>query len=37
MRRMRIPHYALHLLVALALVGSATVLAAVGSYSHMLW
>ncbi len=34
---MRIPHYALHLLVALALVGSATVLAAVGSYSHMLW
>lgn len=37
MRRMRIPHYALHLVAALALVGSVTVVAAVGSYSHMLW
>lgn len=37
MRRMRIPHYALHLLGALALVGSITVLALVGSYSRMLW
>ncbi|HKF52752.1 MAG TPA: M23 family metallopeptidase [Candidatus Acidoferrales bacterium] len=37
MRRMRIPHYALHLLVALALVGSATVLVAVGTYSRTLW
>ena len=37
MRRMRIPHYALHLLVVLALVGGATVLAAVGSYSRLLW
>lgn len=37
MRRMRIPHYALHLLVLLALVGGATVLVAVGSYSRMLW
>jgi murein DD-endopeptidase MepM/ murein hydrolase activator NlpD len=37
MRRMRIPHYALHLLVVLAVVGGATVLAAVGSYSRLLW
>lgn len=37
MRRMRIPHYALHALVLLALVGGVTVLVAVGSYSRMLW
>ena len=37
MRRMRIPHYALHVLVALAVVGSATVVAAVGTYSRLLW
>lgn len=37
MRRMRIPHYAIHLLMVLAAVGGVTVLAAVGSYSHMLW
>jgi murein DD-endopeptidase MepM/ murein hydrolase activator NlpD len=37
MRRMRIPHYAIHLLMVLAAVGSVTVLAAVGSYSRLLW
>ncbi len=37
MRRMRIPHYALHLVVLLALVGGVTVLVALGSYSRMLW
>lgn len=37
MRRMRIPHYAVHLLAVLVLVGGATVLVAVGSYSRMLW
>lgn len=37
MRRMRIPHYALHLVAALALVGTITVLAAVGTYSRLLW
>ena len=37
MRRMRVPHYALHLLVVLAVVGGATVLAAVGTYSRLLW
>jgi murein DD-endopeptidase MepM/ murein hydrolase activator NlpD len=37
MRRMRVPHYALHALVVLAVVGGATVLAAVGTYSRLLW
>jgi murein DD-endopeptidase MepM/ murein hydrolase activator NlpD len=37
MRRMRVPHYALHVLVILAVVGGVTVTAAVGSYSRMLW
>ncbi len=37
MRKVRIPVYALHLVVALALVGGVTVLAAAGSYSRMLW
>lgn len=37
MRRMRVPYYAVHLLAVLVIVGGATVLAAVGSYSHLLW
>jgi murein DD-endopeptidase MepM/ murein hydrolase activator NlpD len=37
MKRLRVPFYALHLLVALAVVGSMSVVAAVGSYSRMLW
>jgi murein DD-endopeptidase MepM/ murein hydrolase activator NlpD len=37
MRRVQIPFYVLHLLVALAVVGSITVAAGVGSYSRMLW
>ena len=36
-RRLRVPIYALHLLALLAIVGGATVLVAVGSYSRMLW
>ena len=36
-RRVRVPIYALHLLALLAIVGGATVLVAVGSYSRMLW
>lgn len=36
-RKVRIPAYALHLVVALAIVGGVTVLAAVSSYSRMLW
>ena len=36
-RRMRVPHYVLHVLAALAVVGGITVVAAVGSYSRMLW
>ena len=36
-RRVRIPDYVLHLLTILAIVGGVTVLAAVGSYSRMLW
>lgn len=36
-RRLRIPVYMLHLLTLLAIVGGVTVLAAVGSYSRMLW
>ncbi|HWG57410.1 MAG TPA: M23 family metallopeptidase [Candidatus Acidoferrales bacterium] len=37
MRRFRVPFYALNLLVVLAVVGGATVLAGVVSYSRMLW
>lgn len=37
MRRIRIPAYALHVLAVFVLVGGITVLAAVGSYSRMLW
>ena len=37
MRRVRIPAYALHVLAIFVLVGGVTVLAAVGSYSRMLW
>ncbi len=37
MRKLRVPVYALHLIVALAVVGGITVLAAVSSYSRMLW
>ncbi len=37
LRRLRIPIYLLHLLTILAIVGGITVLAAVGSYSRMLW
>ena len=36
-RRMRVPHYVLHVLGVLAVVGGITVVAAVGSYSRMLW
>lgn len=37
MRRMRIPSYALHVMAVFAIVGGITVLAAIGSYSRMLW
>jgi murein DD-endopeptidase MepM/ murein hydrolase activator NlpD len=37
MRRIRVPFYALPLLMALAVVGGITVTAALGSYSRMLW
>lgn len=37
MRRIRIPAYALHVMAVFAIVGGITVLAAVGSYSRMLW
>lgn len=37
MRRVRIPHYVLHLLVVLMIVGGATVMVAFGSYSRLLW
>lgn len=37
MRRIRVPFYILHLLSALAIVGGITVIAAMGSYSRMLW
>jgi murein DD-endopeptidase MepM/ murein hydrolase activator NlpD len=37
LRKIRVPAYALHLLLLLAIVGSVTVLAAVGSYTRMLW
>lgn len=35
--KLRIPLYVLHLLAGLAIVGSITVVAAVGSYTRMLW
>ena len=37
MRRLRVPFYALHLLVILAIVGGITVTAAIGSYSRVFW
>ncbi len=37
MRRVRVPVYILHFFALLAIVGGITVLAAVGSYSRMLW
>jgi murein DD-endopeptidase MepM/ murein hydrolase activator NlpD len=37
MRRVGIPAYALHVMAVFAVVGGITVLAAVGSYSRMLW
>jgi len=37
MRRVRLPHYVVHLVGALALVGCITVLAGVSSYSRMVW
>jgi len=37
MRKVSVPVYVLHLLAILAVVGSITVAAAVGSYSRMLW
>lgn len=37
MRRVRIPVYALHVLAVFAVVGGITVIAAMGSYSRMLW
>jgi murein DD-endopeptidase MepM/ murein hydrolase activator NlpD len=36
-RRIRVPFYALHGMLALVLVGMVTVVAALGSYSRMLW
>src|SRR5713226_4083279 len=36
-RKVRVPFYVLHLLMLLAIVGGATVLAAVGSYTRMMW
>src|SRR5580704_18004605 len=37
MRRVRVPFYVLHFLAILAAVGGITVIAAMGSYSRMLW
>jgi murein DD-endopeptidase MepM/ murein hydrolase activator NlpD len=37
LRKLRIPHYVVHLLALFALVGGMTVFAAVTSYSRMLW
>src|ERR1700739_2461953 len=37
MRKLGVPAYVLHGIAALAIIGSITVLAAVGSYSRMLW
>src|SRR5712691_6696323 len=36
-RKVRVPFYVLHLLMLLAVVGGVTVLAAVGSYTRMMW
>lgn len=36
-RKVRVPFYVVHLLVAFAVVGGITTIAAVGSYSRMLW
>ena len=36
-RKITLPGYLLHLVVLLAIVGGVTVLAAVGSYTRMLW
>jgi murein DD-endopeptidase MepM/ murein hydrolase activator NlpD len=36
-RRLRIPHYVMHLLLLLVIVGGVTVGAALGSYTRMLW
>src|SRR6266852_5727520 len=36
-RKVRVPFYVLHLLMLLAIVGGASVLAAVGSYTRMMW
>jgi murein DD-endopeptidase MepM/ murein hydrolase activator NlpD len=37
LRKMIVPAYVIHALAALAIIGSITVVAAVGSYSRMLW
>lgn len=37
MRRVRLPHYVVHIFAFLALVGCITVLAGVGSYGRMVW
>src|SRR5260370_33181311 len=37
LRKLVVPAYALHALAALAIIGSITVVGAVGSYSRMLW
>lgn len=37
MRRIRVPFYVVHVLTALVVVGGITVMAAMGSYSRMLW
>lgn len=37
LRKISVPVYVLHLLALLAVVGSITVVAAAGSYTHMLW
>jgi murein DD-endopeptidase MepM/ murein hydrolase activator NlpD len=37
MRRVHVPHYVVHLLALLAVVGGITVLAGMGSYARMVW
>lgn len=37
LRKIRLPSYVLHLLLILAVIGGATILTAVGSYTRMLW
>jgi murein DD-endopeptidase MepM/ murein hydrolase activator NlpD len=37
LRKLQVPFYVLHLLAVLAIVGGVTVLAAMGSYTRMLW